>query len=462
MSTQRQRIAQQSNSFFRFAVPFSRWLVPTLCCVLLIGCADSDTERRFANDPTLTEEAAATATDPPFDVAPVTPTSSNASPVAIDDILRKSGGTSTVYFQVGDRLNAISAPWNEPRWVWSAENERLLGFEPSPSTDEVAVLIASSDDLETVKLLLLTARGDVVKQVKELGKNDFGPDGTSQDTIGRLTWSPDGSQLVVALPGTGLIAVPRDGEPVLLVESTRFDAAGLVTWSPTGHAIAFVSPTTPGQSGALYVATTGTLPLDPIAIVPVSGNNRRTIDRVAWRPDGEALFYTVASTTDDPTFGGDLFSVPATGGSPLLIAGASRVGPVSAITNFALSPDGAGVAFVVTVPRDDGGFTDSLWLQPVGSRDVLSLPIPASERVMSLWWTTDGLLWQSFATDDPDPTSVTFSLARPTGEAGVVYVGPPAVTKDATPVGESSPEAESSSQAGTPVSSPVASPQVIG
>jgi hypothetical protein len=466
--TQLQRIAQQLN---RNSLPIVRWAVVSVSCVLLVACADSDSERRFANDPTLTQEAVPTATDQPIDVAPETPTSILASPVSITDVLASPGGSQVIYYQSGDRIVALAPPWSQPTTVWTAENARIVSFSATANGDLVAILVLSDKSQGQLSLEIVDRSGNVVQEVSNVGTIDT-DDAEADDNIGRLSWSPDGNQVVVAPPSGGLIAVPRTGDPVELVDPSRLTDPGTVVWSPKGDAIAFVAPVSPGTAGALYVATTAALPLDPIAVVPASINGRRTIDRVSWRPDGEALYYTVSSTTNDPTFGGDLFEVSSGGGAPTLIATASRVGPVSAITDFAISPDGNGVAYVVTVPRDDGGFTDSLWLHPIGESEFLALPVPRDERVNGLWWSSEGLIWESRPVDETATGDITIVQAAPGGDPVIVYRGPatgsgaatPEPIADGTPIAESSPEAQTqplpspSPALATSVASPVASP----
>jgi hypothetical protein len=240
--------------------------------------------------------------------------------------------------------------------------------------------------------------------------------------------------VMVGLATGGILAVSPAGEARVMVGPSRAAAPGRVSWSPSGNAIAYISPAAPNVAGGLYVAPTGALPLDPVPIVPPSLGGRSTITRFSWSRDGETIYYTNASTSGDPTFGGDLFRVPATGGTAILLATASRIGPVSAITNFAVSPDDSGVAYVVTIPGDDGTFVDSLWLQPLGQTELAALPIGSGERVTGLTWTTDGLVWST----DPGGDSDDLLLYRAkTGEApGVVYDGTdvPVATPEASPV----------------------------
>jgi len=418
-----------------------------LLCVALVACADDDSGRRFANEPPPTADANATATISGGVQVTPTPMTSTASPVAVPQILAASGGVSAIVVQIGGELVAASPPWTNPRIFWSAAKDRLLAYAATPNADSVALVLAPEKTDARIDLILLGPDGKPIRRVEQLGRFVATPS-NSKSPAGEysLSWSPDGGQVLVGLATGGILAVPRTGDPQVLVGLERAPAPGQVSWSPRGNAIAFISPAAPKRAGGLYVAPTGAVPLDPVPVVPPSTGGRSTVSRFAWSPDGSTLYYTVASTTGDPSFGGDLFRVPAAGGAPTLVATASRAGPVSAITNFAISPGGAGVAYVITVPADNGQPTDSLWLQPIGTNEAVRLPLAPGERVTGRWWTTDGLIWSA------SPTGYTAELilyrAKDGETPGVVYRGPVAsVTPVAAP--KASPEV-------SPAASPVA------
>ncbi|MEA2594407.1 MAG: TolB protein [Thermomicrobiales bacterium] len=416
--------------------------MPALLCVVLAACADDGAGPRFANEPPSTEDAVLTATTPRETPPTATPNLPDASPVPLAQLLAAPGGVSKIVLQVGDDLIAISPPWSQPRPIWSGSNDRLVAFGASPTGDAVALLIAGGDGEDRIDLVLISPDGAQMRRVENLERITGGaatsraPDGASS-----LSWSPDGTQVLASLATGGILTIPRSGDPQLLIGPSRAAAPGDVAWSPRGDAIAYIDPAVPDAAGGLYVAQTGAVPLDPVPVIPPAADRRRTVSRVAWTLDGEALLYTVASTAGDPTFGGDLFRISAAGGTPRLVAGASRVGPVSAITNFAPSPDGTGVAYVVTMPDESGNPTDSLWLQPIGSNETERLPLGAGERVTGLWWTVDGLLWSAAPTGNGDAELILYR-AKAGESPGVVYRGPaapatPEASQDASPVAAS-------------------------
>jgi dipeptidyl aminopeptidase/acylaminoacyl peptidase len=427
----------------RVPVRLSRWLLPPLLCVILVACAEDDADRRFANEPLPTEDLAATSTASGGVQVTFTPTVSSASPVPVAQILAVPGGASTIVLRSGDDIISFSPPWTEPRTIWSSSGDQILAFAATPAGNLIAVLIAPADSSDRVDLILLDEDSTVIRTIENLGATITSPPAPESPAgVHSLSWSPDGTEVMVGLATGGILAVPLTGDPRVMVGPARAGAPGQVSWSPSGNAIAYISPAAPKLAGGLYVAPTGALPLDPVPIVPPSSGGRSTISRFAWSPNGATLYYTNASTTGDPTFGGDLFQIPAAGGTATLVATASRVGPVSAITNFALSPDGAGTAYVVTVPADDGTSIDSLWLQPIGTTETIGLPVGSGERVTSLTWTTDGLIWSTTSAGDAEEPILYRAKAGET--PGIVYGGP-AATPVASPVASppASPEAAS-------------------
>lgn len=418
-------------------------------CLTLVACAEGDTGHRFANEPTPTGGADLTSTIRSVPLASETPSAPLGSPVPLARLLGSPGGLSTIVVQVGADLVAISPPWTQPRPIWSGARGRVLAFDLAPGAGLVAILVAPGKPADRVDLVVVDLNGEQVRDIANLQQLTGG---TTKDAKGSysLRWSPDGSQVLAGFGTGGILGIPRDGNPRLLVSPARAAAPGQLSWSPHGDAVAFVNPVSPKSAGGLYVARAGAVPLDPVALIPPSADGRRTVSRASWSPDGVSLLFTLASTVGDPTFGGDLFEVPAAGGAPRLVATASRVGPVSAITDFVVSPDGRGVAYVVTVPDDKGNPVDSLLLQPIGGAETLRLSVGNGERVAAIWWTTDGLIWRvSPASGD---AKLVLYRAR-SGEApALVFSGPvPAATPIASPVATTAASPIPSPGAGSPV-----------
>jgi dipeptidyl aminopeptidase/acylaminoacyl peptidase len=419
------------------------WLLPLFVCVALVSCSNEDTGPSFANQPTPEGGVEVTPTVVARVSATETPSVATGSPVPVSQLLAAPGGVSTIFMQVGDDLIAVGPPWSQPRLVWSGSHGRILAFDASPRSGVIALLVAPGKPKDRIDLVIIGPDGSEVREVKDLGSLTAANGRTPSGAYG-LRWSPDGSQVLASLATGGILEIPRSGNPRVLVSPARATAPGQIGWSPRGNAIAFVDPVSPKSAGGLYVASLGAIPLDPVPVVAPSADGRRTVARAAWTPDGKALLYTIASTTGDPTFGGDLFEIPATGGTPMLVAGASRVGPVSAITNFAVSPDGQGVAYVVTVPDESGNSVDSLWLQSVDGGEAFRLPVGNGERVTNLWWTADGLIW-SVASASDNAELILYRAAS--GEMPAVVYRGPAIA--ASPV---------AAPAATPIASPQASP----
>jgi hypothetical protein len=173
-------------------------------------------------------------------------------------------------------------------------------------------------------------------------------------------------------------------------------------------------------------------------LISVSSDGRRTVGHIGWSGDSEQVYYTMISASGDLSQGGDLFAIPASGGTPMLVMSASKAGPVSAIANFTVSPSGSRIAVTISVPNDEGtGTVQSLWAKASASPDLVRLPIPGTETLQGAWWSPQGLAWVTSAGDAADPT-ITLYRTDQTGTATAVWQGPllPKATPEASPVAQ--------------------------
>jgi hypothetical protein len=283
---------------------------------------------------------------------------------------------------------------------------------------------------------------------------------TGRDVV---DWSPQANRLLVALAGGGVIDVPLDGTPALLLRPDQAPAPLDAAWSPAGDAVAFVGQPAGASGAGLYVADTTKTPVQVKAIVAAPSGIGPSVVAMAWHPNGRSLLFTRTGPSNDPRLGGDLFQVPPSGGTPRLVAAAGRAGPVSGIVDFAPSPDGRAVAFVVALPGDPLPEFHSLWVQQIGTPSALRLTVPPGTSVVNVWWTAAGLVWEAVPgtavqpREPAAPRALTHYLS--TGiETRAVYQAQPPATPVASPVG--SPVASPvGSPAPSPAGSPAATPQ---
>ena len=463
MPTICQRFAQQ----LRWLLPGSTvapwrpsgWLLVAVLCVGLAACgSDEGSQRRFANQPLPTEQ-------PPLVTAtvsvvpPVTPSAPPVSPVAAATLLAAGGGPSIVYMRSGDDLLAFKIGSAGPRTIYQAIGAQIRAVAASPTGDRVAVLLTSApNDPSTASLIVLTADGHLVKRFDALDPGARSQGGTpgpgAAGGSDSLDWSRAGDRILVGFSAGGLIAVPLDGNPVVLIGAQRAQAPAEAAWSPKGDALAYVDPARPGMAANLYVAPTGATPLDPAPVVSADTNGHRTVAQMRWLPNGAAILYSLLSPDGDISRGGDLYAVAPGGGPPRLIASAGRAGPIAAISRFAPAPDGHAVAYTVVAPDERGTSFHSLWVQQIDGPTVIRLPVPPGESVTDLWWTAAGLVWRTVANRPGSPAAgagFALYLAAPDGSATVLYrgVAPPPPTPGASPV--ASPKA-------SPIASPAATP----
>lgn len=434
------------------------------------GAEGSNETRRFANErpPTLspsTVTAAAVATNTP--VPQPQPVSSPGA------LLATRGAPERFYFSDETELWTISADGDDPHALLQLNPEqgeiRSTAQAPGVAGDEIAALIVRKDEgEETARLIFLNGDGDVTRRVDRL-ERVFGKDAQGDLTATSVTWSPQGDLLLVTFTEGGIVVIPVDGEPSVLVPgdaARHFDRAA---WSPAGDAIAFVASVADAGEDVrqLVVAPVVDGAVDPAGFV-VASRAGDGVSGFSWLPDGSGLVYTESSAIGD-TAGGDLFSVQSDGSDPRLIASAGRAAPVAQIVDFAVSPDGGSLAYTIATPDATGErlVFHSLWVRALDGTATVPVPIPGDEAVTQLWWTAEGLVWRSqpLAFDDATPAAdPAFALERldPQSKQQVLFTATPeatpAASPEATPVsGGATPEPSDATPIPDPEASAVAS-----
>ena len=270
-------------------------------------------------------------------------------------------------------------------------------------------------------------------------------------TQGRLTgisdvsWSPDGSQLVVSADrGSNLYVIGVDGGgPRALTQNTGFAITQTPTWSPDGKTIAFVC-----DAAANY----------DVCLVDADGSNRRRLTNtssvyrdLAWSPDGKLIAY--ASGAD--FFNTKIFVMNADGTQPrqlssgqgtdlapawspdgsrivyendfqfgpaeIFVMNADGSGQLRLTTDFRAdrhptwSPDGKTIAFM----SDRGGAYALYLMNPDGTGQARATTGTAEE--MNPAWQPDPTLAQP--TPTPTPTPVYSISGRVTDSAGAPVAG---------------------------------------
>jgi tricorn protease len=193
--------------------------------------------------------------------------------------------------------------------------------------------------------------------------------------------SPDGKELAFASGGDLWTVPAAGGEAHLLVTDPADESRPL--YSPDGTRIAFVSTRT--GAGDIYVLTLATNDLQRITYSDAPDN----LD--AWSRDGKWLYFT--SAANDVAGQGDIFRVPATGGTPLEVSRERYINEFES----APSPDGAQIAFVARGVsssqwwRNGHAHIDEteLWLRPLAAPTYKRLLAPDAKHAWPMW-SADG------------------------------------------------------------------------
>jgi len=188
------------------------------------------------------------------------------------------------------------------------------------------------------------------------------------------TWSPDGSKLAFLANGSDGVTlyVSQAGMPRAV--TTVQGLVSTPRWSPDGQSIALLVTLNPSketgatQAGARQVGEIGSLSLDSqrIATVPLSGGSPHMVSpdgtfvyEYDWTPDGQGFVATAAEGNGDNNWWvASLRSFPITG-APRIIAA-----PRYQMNIPRVSPDGKTVAFIGGVMSDFGSVGGDVYTVP--------------------------------------------------------------------------------------------------
>jgi TolB protein len=165
-----------------------------------------------------------------------------------------------------------------------------------------------------------------------------------------LTWSPDGSKLLLDGDASGdfelQVIDATDGEVSVLAPSASSSEGG-ASWSPDGTRVAFFSDLEGGFAGYVVPVAGGA----PVRITPPEATG---VADLAWSPDGEQLAFSTSSDVDS-----DVWVVAADGSDPRKVskeAGSSqpRWSPDGTLLAISAQPLGSETAAIFTMDPETG------------------------------------------------------------------------------------------------------------
>lgn len=410
-----------------------------LTCVVLSSCADDTSDRRFANETPLTADASLFT--PTATLAPSSITAA-AGPVILspEALIVSRGAPAHFYVRSGNSLLAFSADGASRKTVWKGKEGELLGVTSSPNGDRAAILTRTKDRYDVV---VVDSSGKKLKTFNDVHHVLEPGTPTPVSGAGRdlIDWSPQGNQLLAAFASGGIIRLPLDGDPAVVLGRAKAPGPLDVQWSPAGDAIAYVGRVDSASVARLFAVNVNGQGNEPVELYPKDTATTSSVVEAKWLPNASAILFTRTSPEDELPKGGDLFGVPAKGGGATLVASSARAAPVAAIEHVIASPNGRSIAYTVVVPGPDQPEFHSLWVQQLGTNRATRISTPPDETITEVWFVSNGIAYR---------TAPSSPKKGEEDSLGVYIVGPDQTRRQVYATGSLVP--------GTPEASPVASP----
>jgi hypothetical protein len=441
-----------------------------LGATLLVACggenvSDVPENRQFANDPAPTRVETATPALTATDASGIETT--ERSPATPADLLRTRGAPSSLYTVSGGSLFVLTFSGDDAdtRIIAMPEGTTVLGTAASPTGDRVGVLTRDEGGGFAVRFY------DV--EGNEIG-GPFGIGGSStpaaspaaspiaspapisaidgaegSEASPSITWIPQGNGvLVVRQNALYAFDIERGMEPIPTgtIDGTILRAAA----SPMGGQIIVHVAMGDGSHAAYLIQDDSgeTHELHALRTVPGRG-----VGDVTWLPGGNGVLFVRGEIANGEIIGGELYSYQFRNEVPRLVATSGQGGPTATITNVAISPDGATVAYDVSVHDGNAWVLHSMWLRSLKQEGVgIEVPALTGSTVRDLHWCDAGLTWISESRLEPGTSRL--YLMTPTGEVLEITPATPSATPLASP--GATPMA---SPAATPGASPAATPE---
>lgn len=437
VSSTRYRFGASIRSrFFGIAATFSGVVI------VLAGCSnDSSTpeDRRFANDPTVEQTGSSeTPTAPSAPTSESEPTGPIASP---SSILRSRGAPDIVYLLHDNTITSVSIETRQSTIAsWSAtDSQSIVTIDDAPDGSQVAALVVPAEGGASV--VIYDAAGTVVTQIDDLidltamraTPVSDGTGGVQTPNFSfTLGWSSLGDQILLGSSDGQLLTIPvAGGDPIRYDDVASRVGMQNARWSPDGRSIGALIRDA-SDVGRIVVLTPEGSTLSATEVVgrenlPVGFS----VEQFSWNVDGTSLFYVVADRTEGEALGGQLFELLLEQNMPVLITTSGRGGPSGTIASFTPSPDGRSIAVVIAISDDQSFDFHSLIVKSLRNGSTYDVPIGSLNAVPTIWWASDGLLWEQ-----PTDAGPMFTLSQQDERQEPLNGGP----REGTPVPQATPE----------------------
>lgn len=425
------------------------WMVLALLLLVACGSDSSDVpeDRQFANEPVATRSATETPTTEPT----VETASTEARPPAQatpETLLRTRGAPSTLYTLSGNRMVALTVSGGtaveEP--VSVPEGAAILGYDASPTGDRVGVLMVVPDGGTVVQFfqssgepasdaypLSVAATPQASPAASPVASQIATPMEIGNGAAS-VSWIPQGNGVMV-VAGHSVIDVGVDDGPRAVDTNAVSGEIRHASVSPKGDQILLLVREPDGSEGGwLLDRAKGTVyEIRALRTDPGMG-----ISYLSWLPGGNGVMFVQGDVSGDVIIRGQLFRYLFRNEVPELIATSGQGGPLSTITNVAISPGGHSVAYDVSVWDSGEWSAHSMWVRSL-RQDVsgIQVPVVVGEPVVQIAWSEAGLFWAQ-----ERGAMSSFNLISPGGQVANVQPGAtPVASPNATPVTGASPVA---------------------
>ena len=437
------RVSTPRSSRFSRRALLATGAIATLA---LAGCGDDSSNRQFAGGPQTpgidtTPEASGTESQTGSPTALPT-----QMPVA--ELLAPRGAALISVISQPGLLTAVDLDSGESSIVWADSGRTIWAFSSTRSGDRIALLTAPNNLATGWVVDFVLADGESLGQI-ELGARRGTP-GHHPDAVaggsGGLAWIGETVSVAVALPSGGLQQVFADGSQVGLLSASAAKRPAAVAVTPDAGTIAFVDQPSGEEGSGIYAGSMKAKPIDPIVVLPADRSGNRYAHDLAWIGSGGRVA-TIIEREELGNPQGDLFYIETGSGIPTLAWTSPAGREVWSVESFALSDDGAVVAFLTNPSNPDTRKPSSIWIMQVAGGAVERFEMPVGLEESELVFSPQGVAISGVVRwEDDRPGIGAVYLVSPSGEVIERYLEAPAATPVASPEG-------------SPIASPVGSPE---